>query len=134
MGTVEIKSKVTFQDLLAGVEQLESKDLEAFVEKVLKLRAKRIAPSLSEKETGLLEIANRPIAPAILSRFDELNEKRISENLNPSEHQELLKLVKDIEFLNVDRMEALAELAKIRDMSLEEIMQQLGIQMKRSNG
>ena len=45
MRTVEIKSKVTFQDLLAGVEQLESKDLEAFVEKVLKLRAKRIASS-----------------------------------------------------------------------------------------
>lgn len=134
MASVEIKTTVSFQDLLKGVEQLELNDLEEFLGKVLKLRAKKLAPSLSGIETQLLETINKEIPKSFIKRFDELDKKRKAETLNPQEHEELIKLVKKIESMNVDRMQALAELAGIRQISLGDLMEQLEIPSTGENG
>ena len=100
----------------------------------LKLRAKKLAPSLSDIETQLLETINKEIPKSLTKRFDELDKKRKAETLNSLEHEELIKLVKEIESINVGRMQALAELAGIRQISLGDLMKQLEIPSTGENG
>ncbi|MCB0839316.1 MAG: STAS/SEC14 domain-containing protein [Bacteroidetes bacterium] len=127
MASIEIKTTVSFQDLLKGVEQLELNELEDFLGKVLKLRAKKLAPSLPAKEAQLLEIINKAIPASLSDQFIELDKKRNAETLTHKEHEELIEIVKKIESLNAERMEALAELANIRQVSLKDLMKQLDI-------
>ena len=55
MASIKTTSENSFTSLLQKVEQLEINDLEKFVENVLKIRARKIAPSLSKKESALLK-------------------------------------------------------------------------------
>ena len=130
MSSIKIETTVTFQDLLKGVDQLEINDLEKFVKKVLQLRAKKIAPSLSKTETELLKVINQPIPILLQNRFTILNEKRVVETLNNSEHQELINITTKYEALNVKRLKALGTLAKLRKIPVRKLMKQLGIQLK----
>lgn len=61
MASINIKSENNFTNLLKKVEQLEISDLEKFVENVLKIRARKMAPSLSTKESALLKKINEPL-------------------------------------------------------------------------
>jgi hypothetical protein len=113
--------------LLNAASQLPLDQLDAFVERVVELRAKAVAPSLSSNETALLmRISARP-TDAESSRYTELAAKRDAESLTTEEHQELISLGDQIEALDVDRVEALVELARLRQTTLADVMQQLGI-------
>lgn len=46
MSTIEVRSHVSLDELLNGVAQLETTELEHFVSQVLTLRAKRLSPSI----------------------------------------------------------------------------------------
>ncbi|WP_236556935.1 hypothetical protein [Calothrix sp. PCC 7507] len=54
--------------------------------------------------------------------------KREAETLTNEEHQELLHLNEQIEQLQAQRIEYLAELARMRRISLTALMENLGIQ------
>ena len=84
-------------------------------------------PRLSKKETGLFLRINRSLAPKQQERYDELRAKREDETLTPAEHTELLRFVAEIETLWIDRLEALLTLARLRHVSPQQLMQQLGI-------
>ena len=56
--------------------------------------------------------------------------KRNSETLIEQEYQELLELTAYMENLSVRRLEYLIELAKLRNLSLDEIIEQLQIKPK----
>lgn len=127
MASIKIESEISFTDLLKGVEQLEINTLEKFVENVLKIRARKIAPSLSKKESALLKKINKPLPKKLQDRFELLNKKRQLETLTTSEHQELIKITKKFETLNVTRIKALADLSKIRQLPVRDLMKQLGI-------
>jgi len=130
MASIKIESQVTFQDLLKGVEQLEIKDLEKFVENVLKIRARKIAPSLSKEESSLIKKINKPLPKKLNQRFEVLNQKRQLETLTEREHKELIKITEKFEALNVARLKALADLSKIRQLPVRKLMKQLGITPK----
>ena len=133
MASIEIKTRVTYNELLKGVEQLELSELETFIQNILRLRANRIAPSLPEKESELLAIINQTIPSKLQQQFEVLDEKRQSETLTEKEHQKLLKILEKKENLNVERIIALGELANIRKMPLRKLMRQLGIKMPSEN-
>jgi hypothetical protein len=57
-----------------------------------------------------------------------LRAKREVETLTEAEHQTLIQLSSAIEAIGADRLEALATLAQIRQVSLTELMKMLGIQ------
>jgi hypothetical protein len=116
------------EQLLNAIAQMPQPELETFVEQVLKLRAQRQAPSLSAAESELLFKINQGIPAALQHRFNELVVKRQALTLTESEHAELIQLGNRIEQLDADRIESLAALAKLRQRSLREIMQDLGIQ------
>jgi hypothetical protein len=95
---------------------------------VIALQARRKAPSLPRAESELLLKINEGVSPDIQQRYDELIARRRAEKLTPDEYDELLRLTGQVEAVNVQRVECLAELARLRNTTLTALMQDLGIQ------
>ena len=85
-------------------------------------------PHLSADETALLREINEGLAPGQWERYHELLERRRAELLTSEEQAELVQLSDQLEEFNARRMEHLAELARLRQVSLRRLMDQLGIQ------
>ena len=81
----------------------------------------------TKNESELLLKINHGLLPDIQQRYDELVAKRKAETLTPDEHQELLGLISQIEKLDVERIKHLVDLARLRGISLIELMKDLGI-------
>ncbi len=118
MSTVKIKVQMSSQDLLKAVEQLSQADLEKFVSQVIALQAQRKAFNLPQVEAELLLKINQRIPSDTQNYYDELIIKRENETLNPKEYEELLNLTEYIEKAQAQRIEYLAELARLRGISL----------------
>lgn len=127
MATIQLQSQISLDALIGGVEQLNTADLEWLTNQILALRAKRRAPSLPHKEAELLQKINQGLPAATQQRFDLLTAKRRAETLTEEEYEELLQLVDEIELRDAKRVEYLAELAQLRNLSLRTLMQQLDI-------
>ena len=127
MATVSVQAKLTTDDLLAAIERLEPAEAERFTRRLLQLQARRRAVNLSEREVQLLQEIYREKRPGFQERFDLLNEKRRAFALTPNEHEELLRLVDESEAFTVRRLEALGELAQLRQLTLPALMKQLGL-------
>ena len=84
-------------------------------------------PSLMATESELLlRISDGP-SETVWRRYHELSAKRDAENLEPGEHEELIGLSETIEAADVRRLEYIAELAKVRGVTLRSVQVQLGI-------
>ena len=126
------KVKVNTQNLgvdeiLAGVAQLDTPELENFMQQVSSIVAHRKAPSLSKQEEALLDIINRGFPEQFWRRYKVLFAKKDKGVLAENEYNELLGMVEQVEAYNVERLQALIGLAQIREMSLDTIMHELGI-------
>jgi hypothetical protein len=75
------------------------------------------------KETGLLQIINRPMPHP--ERFVALTEKWQGEGLNDEERAELLGIVGEREGQNVERVEAVACLSELRGVAFQILWKQL---------
>ncbi len=60
-------------------------------------------------------------------RYDQLNTKLHEEQLTSEEHQELLALIDPVELADAERLKHLIELAQLRGVSLDTLMDELGI-------
>ncbi len=129
MPTVAIDSKIQIdlQSVLDGISTLDVKDLESFASKINNMVAQKKAPSLSERESFLLQEINKGLPIEVQKRYRELITKLEQQTLTKSEHQELTKLVPIIEAKDVERLKYLVELAQIREITIDELMNQLGI-------
>jgi DNA-binding phage protein len=112
-------------ELLDSAARLETRDFEQFVQNVLALRARRKGLGLDAKDAELFKKINRKsLSEAQQKRFDYLTQ---SETRTEAEQQELLRLVKIVEQFDAERVENLAELARLRNVPVRTLMQQLGI-------
>jgi len=127
MATIHREAQVSTNELLKAVEQLPATELDHFVNEVLHLRARRVAPALPEEESRLLEHINRGMPEDSRRRYRELIERRQGETLTPQEHAELLRLTDEDETRNAERLRALARLAQLRQTTLTALMDDLGI-------
>jgi hypothetical protein len=127
MSLVEVKAQLPTEQLLEAIEQLDQTELDDFVYRVIALRAKRQAPSLSESESELLQRINQGIPVEMQKRYNELIAKRQEETLGPQEYDELIDLTHRVEKLEAERVADLIELARLRQVSLDELLDQLGI-------
>lgn len=100
---------------------------ESFFNAVLALRAKRVAPVLPQKETDLLEKIYTKLPAATQERYDLLTKKRRAETISAEEYGELLELVHVSEHYNVERLKCIVELAALRKVTVEQLMEQLGL-------
>lgn len=127
MSTIQITSQVSTEDLLHGVESLPTEELEQFVARVLALCARRKANSLNEQESRLLQLINRPVPATVQSRYDLLTQKQRANTLSADEYAELLQVIEQIEQFDAERVQHLVTLAQLRQVSLDKLMQDLGI-------
>jgi hypothetical protein len=103
----------------------EQARLKAVLRTELRLVPKKTAPRLSKKESELFLKINRGLPEEQWQRMAELNEKLEDASLTEEEHAELLRLTKRSERLQVERLRAVIELAKLRQVEPEEMMRKL---------
>jgi hypothetical protein len=112
-------------DILNGISELETKDLEKFMQRIGHLIARRKVAYLPERESQLLMKINKAISAPLQKRYEELLTKNREETITPIEHEELLKIIDKVETKNAERLENLIELSRIRNISLDTLMRQL---------
>lgn len=117
------------EQILAAVEHLSLPEIESLFDGVKALRAKRKAPSLTPQEATLLTLLNQSFAADARVRMRALRTKRTDASLTPAEQQELISLTTQLEEWHARRMETLAELARLRGVSLPVVMDQVGIRL-----
>jgi hypothetical protein len=83
---------------------------------------------LTADESALLVRINQGLPSENRDRMRMLIGKRDDETITAEEWRELVSLTDRLELLHADRLAALAELAKLRGVTLDEVMSQLGIQ------
>jgi hypothetical protein len=84
---------------------------------------------LSNEETELFQRINQWLSSEEQLKREELQQKLDDETLTGLEHQELSDLNDKAEWLNTQRVEALAQLATLRQTTLTELMHNLGLEM-----
>jgi len=119
--------EIDLDEVLHGLAQLGTQELEQFIDKILALQAQRRAPSLPKDETELLQQINCGLPADIRQRYDALNAKLHDETITPEEHEELLRLIDRFELADAERMQRLIALARLRSVSVDTLMEQLGI-------
>ena len=88
----------------------------------------RLTPArLSSEQTELLQRINESLSTAEWERYRFLLAQRDAENLNDREQAELISLSDKLEEANVRRMEAVAQLALLRRVTVPELMSTLGL-------
>jgi hypothetical protein len=83
---------------------------------------------IKTSETQLLQRIDRGIPADLLAQDRILRQKREAETLTDSEHDRLIQLSTQIEQIGAQRLEALAHLAQLRQVSLLDLMETIGIQ------
>jgi hypothetical protein len=126
-GGEQIMSKVALEQLLSGVAELETADLERLAEQVNRLLVQRRLPNLPQIETELLQHINRGLPEVTQHHYNELRAKLRQGTINPKEHQELLVLVDIVEQADGERLQHLLKLSQLRQVSLSDLMHQIGI-------
>lgn len=130
MTSVQITSQVNIglDQLLSSISELETPALEQFVGEVNSLLAQRKAPVLPQREAELLEQINQGLTEETQQRYDALQIKLQDEEITPKEHQELLSLIGTVEAATVKRLESLVELSQLREIYLDTLMEELGLE------
>ena len=113
--------------LFQEVERLDNRSLDAFIEHIISLRVRREPSDRQKEEATLLKKINKSLSIEQTERFRFLNAKRSDENITENEYAELVVLLEKIEKLNVSRLKYLTALARLRNIPVRELMNQLGI-------
>jgi hypothetical protein len=119
---------MSLDELLKAANELDEPGLDRLIHQVAVLRVSRKAQVLPEEEAQLLQQINQGVPTDLRAQYQVLRAKREAEILTEPEHQSLIQLSSQIEQLGAQRLEAMATLAQLRQVSLTELMQSLGIQ------
>lgn len=119
---------MSLDELIQAANQLDEADLDVLLQRVVVLRAHRKANTLAKEEAELLQKINQGIDPELRAQYQALRTKREAETLTNAEHEMLIQLSSQIEQFGAQRLEALANLAQLRQVPVTELMATLGIQ------
>lgn len=129
--TIEVTPELEQLVRRAAAEAGVSRDV--FITKALQERLKA-APStpitgrrLSQVEADLLSKINTSLSQLDWERYHQLIERRRAETLTSEEQAELINLSNQIEEANAQRIRHLAELARIRNVRLDVLITELGL-------
>ena len=123
----------TIGTLYHEAERLDNPSLDAFIAQITLLRVRRDFSDRQKQEADLLKKINKSLSVPQIERFRLLKDKLANDNMTEQEHTELLLLLEKVETLNVRRLKHLTNLARLRHISVRELMAQLGIS-NASNG
>ena len=91
------------------------------------LQTRAAPPRLSSVESKLLQQINTSLSAIEWERYRLLQAKRNAETLSAQEQAELIALSDQIENANVRRMQAVAELARVRKTTVPALVETLGL-------
>jgi hypothetical protein len=94
-------------------------EIDILLGQLLHLRAKRVELSLTPQETNLLLKIETIVPQELLAKRRKLSRKN---NLSPTEKEEFLSITTQIEEKEVLRLQYIAELAKLREISVNEAL------------
>ncbi|MDQ3011599.1 MAG: STAS/SEC14 domain-containing protein [Acidobacteriota bacterium] len=120
-------TQISTEQIISAVNQLSLPELDQIFDKVLAVRAERIAPSLPAVESSLLARINQGPPAQLRARMQELKAKRADSSITDAEYEELTQLADQAEVLHADRMTAIGELARLHGLRLPEMMAELGL-------
>ncbi|HBE17701.1 MAG TPA: STAS/SEC14 domain-containing protein [Cyanobacteria bacterium UBA11149] len=118
---------MSLEELIKGANQLDETDLDRLLHQIVVLRARRKTTVVPEEEAQLLMKINQGIPADIRDRYQILHQKREAETLTDVEYNTLIQLSNQIEQIGAQRLEALASLAQLRQVTLLNLMETLGI-------
>ncbi len=128
MTTAQINpgTKAEIEGMLAGVSSLETHELELFFMEVAQVLATRKAPSLSRRESELYLKINAGYPTDLRDEYEKLTAKKENNSITQKEQQSLVALTEQFESLDSERLEHLLELAQLRRIPLEKLLENLG--------
>ena len=120
-----MEATLSVPELLKSVSKLDNTEFDQLLKKLHAQRAKRSVPSLTRRESAFLLIINEGFSSEKNDRLKELDNMMEMSKLSDTEAAELLDLSTELQDYTVKRLRALHELAKIRKVSLDELMEKL---------
>ena len=129
MQTVEIKKglQVGIEDLVQGISRLNTDELTSFFEHLNRVIGGQKSPTPLGEEAILLKQIKAIIPASVIRRLKELQTKRYDNTLSEKEQEEMLLITDFIEEKSAERVVLLAALAKIRQVSLPDLMKQINL-------
>lgn len=119
---------MSLDELITVVNQLDEAGLDQLLDRIVALRVQRKAHVLPSEEAKLLERINQSVPVELRAQYDDLRARREAEVLTEAEHTTLIELSERIEQFSAERLRALISLAQLRQVSVDELMNRLGIQ------
>lgn len=126
MQKIQVSTEIDLQTIL---NQLQTNELEEFVRETEAMIVRRKAKDKKLQEAELLLKLNEECVLDNLSlqRFHELNSKRKIQELPERELEELHQLIREEEGLRLKRVKVLGELSRLKNISINELIEVLGI-------
>ena len=128
MTSAQIKpgAKAEIEGMLAGASSLETHELELFLQQVAQVLAARKAPSLSQRESELYLKINAGYPTDLRKKYERLSAKKENKSITFKEQEELVSLTDQFELFDSERLQSLLELAQLRRIPLEKLLENLG--------
>lgn len=115
-------------DVTAFLAQFDTNELEAFKVEVEADIKRRKTSDKKIREVVLLQALNDCVLPEDnLKRALHLNQKRKENQLTDNELENFMKLAQEEEVLRLKRIRILGELAQLKNISLPQLTEELGI-------
>ncbi|NER07978.1 MAG: hypothetical protein F6K17_38225 [Okeania sp. SIO3C4] len=113
--------------ILAAVSKLEDDELDLLYFYINERKRNSESKVLPPSESGLLEEINQGFPQEKRERYHLLRDKQLNETILDEELDELVALSDEIEEFDAVRLEKLMELARLRNTSLAELSEELGL-------
>ena len=121
-------AQMSVSEILNSAKSLETKKLDELFKGLFALRLQRKGTEvLSELEANLLNKITTEFDPSNLDRLKYLDWKLEFGALSSAEEIESLQLAEAFENYSVERLKYLTQLAMLRQVSVDQLMEQLGL-------
>ena len=130
MHTSEVKTNPSSNvgELLNNASMLETADLQQFSKQIQRLLHERSRAASNAAEVRLLTKINSELLPSeIRRRYEQLSKKLQGRNISEDERAEFLEINRQLEVKGAERLEAMLELARLRGIAFEDLLEQLGM-------
>jgi len=128
MSKIQVQTIIDTDSLVVGAASLQLSELEKLVRELdaVIVRKRSLDQELRQRE--LIRLINQSVLEVEQrSRYLMLVEKLEDETISQDEHQEFIALTEKDEQLRNDRLKYLIELAQLSNVSLPQLMEQMGL-------
>ena len=135
MQSIEIQKgvQVGFDDFVRGAMQMDTPDLEKLTNALNHILARRKAV-VPETELVLIDKIYELLKFEQQERYQKLQTELSNETITEEEYRELMNLTRAAEAQNIVWLEAVVELAKLRNVFPQMVIKQLGLEKRFENG